>query len=232
MTAALSVVIPSLNEAEGIESTLRPLQGLRSRGHDLILVDGGSRDRTVELARPLVDRILMTAPGRAPQMNAGAAVAGGKVLLFLHADTQLPREADQALLSGLETTGRIWGRFDIHLSCSEHVGLLAGVERGMNLRSRWTGIATGDQALFVYRKAFWGIAGYPEIALMEDIALSHKLKQAYGRPLCLRQRVSTSSRRWEEAGVVRTILLMHCLRLGYYLGADPGLLARIYHRAY
>ena len=221
----LSVVVPALNEAAGIAATLAPLQPLRARGHELVVVDGGSTDGTAALAAPLADRVLHSPRGRARQQNAGARAARGDVLLFLHADTRLPDGADRLVLEGLARSGRGWGRFDVRLT-GRHP-MLRVVERMISLRSRLTGVATGDQAVFVTRERFAAAGGFPEIPLMEDLALSRALLRA-GRPLCLRARVTTSSRRWEERGIWRTILLMWRLRLAYYLGADPARLAERY----
>lgn len=222
----LSIIIPALNEAEGIGALLAALQPLRVQGHELILVDGGSRDATVELARPQVDVLLQGAPGRARQMNAGARAARGDVLWFVHADTGLDGGHADALLQALETgPDRVWGRFDVCINGSSP--LLGLVARLMNLRSRLTGIATGDQAIFVRRAAFLEIGGYLEQPLMEDIEFSRSLKRL-SAPLCLRQRIETSGRRWERGGVVRTIGLMWGLRLGYFLGLAPERLARYY----
>ncbi|MBV9774905.1 MAG: TIGR04283 family arsenosugar biosynthesis glycosyltransferase [Gemmatimonadetes bacterium] len=221
----ISVVVPALDEAAGIADTLATLRPLRGRGHEVIVVDGGSTDGTAEIAAPLADRVVRSGRGRARQQNAGAREAGGDVLLFLHADTRLPPEADRAVLEGLRRSGRGWGRFDVRLSGRPPA--LRVVERMISLRSRVSGIATGDQAIFVRRKWFEAAGGFPEIPLMEDVALSRALKQR-GRPLCLRERVVTSSRRWEERGIARTVLLMWRLRLAYWLGADPERLARSY----
>lgn len=221
----LSIIVPALNEAEGIAEVLSALEPLRARGAEVIAVDGGSEDGTADLARPLCDRVLVAPRGRAAQMNAGAAVARGGVLLFLHADTRLPLDADRLVLSGLAHEACEWGRFDVRIA-GRHP-LLPLAARLMNLRSRLTGIATGDQALFVDRQAFVAVGGFPNIPLMEDIALSRRLKRR-GRPLCLSAPVVTSARRWETHGVFYTILLMWRLRLAYFLGADPARLARIY----
>jgi rSAM/selenodomain-associated transferase 2 len=218
----LSIVMPVLNEAAGIEAALAALAPLRARGVEVIVVDGGSPDGTAELARPLADRVLTAARGRAAQMNAGAAVATGDVLLFLHADTQLPDHADRLVLDGLARSGKAWGRFDVGFDSG--LGFVAFM---MNWRSRLTGIATGDQVLFVTRAAFERASGFPLIALMEDVALSAKLKRL-GKPLALHARVTTSARRWRQHGVMRTILLMWQLRLAFFFGADPAKLARTY----
>lgn len=223
----LSIIVPALNEAAEIVSFLEPLQPLRREGVELILADGGSRDDTVALAAPLVDRSLTAPRGRASQMNAGASAAQGEVLLFLHADCRLPDGAKDLILDGLRETGRSWGRFDVRLSGAQP--LLRAIELLMNLRSRLTGIATGDQAMFMTRRAYRAAGEFPAIALMEDVAMSARLKRA-GKPLCLKARVTSSSRRWERSGILRTVLLMWRLRLGYFLGADPKRLARIYYR--
>lgn len=221
----ISIIVPVLNEAAVIRATLTALQPLRTAGHELIVVDGGSTDGTAALAGPLADRVVTAPRGRARQMNAGARKARGEVLWFLHADTLPPAGAERLILAGLEANGRVWGRFDVRLS-GRHP-LLRVVERLMNWRSRLTGIATGDQGVFVSHAAFLMVGGFPEIPLMEDIALSRRLKRL-GPPLCLKARVVTSSRRWETHGIVSTILLMWRLRLAYALGADPAHLARRY----
>lgn len=221
----VSIIVPALNEAAGIGETLAALAPLRSAGHELILADGGSSDGTIPVAAPLVDRVVEAPRGRASQMNAGASVARGEVLLFLHADTRLPMAAARLVLDGLARERRCWGRFDVRLS-GRHP-LLRLVERLMNLRSRITAVATGDQGIFVERLLFERLGGYLEIPLMEDVELSKRLRR-HGPPLCLREPLITSSRRWESRGVVRTILLMWRLRLAYALGADPAVLADRY----
>jgi rSAM/selenodomain-associated transferase 2 len=202
---------------------------LRARGAEVIVVDGGSADRTVALARPLADRLIAAPRGRAAQMNAGAAAARGDVLLFLHADTALPADADRLIVDRLAQSGRVsrhaWGRFDIAIA--GHHPLFPLIAALMNLRSRVTGIATGDQAIFVDKAAFAAVGGFPDIALMEDIVLSRRLKRL-SRPLCLAARALTSGRRWEKHGVVRTILTMWRLRLAFFFGAAPEKLAARY----
>jgi rSAM/selenodomain-associated transferase 2 len=221
----LSIVIPTHNEARGIVAMLDTLQPVRAGGHEVIFVDGGSTDATLALARPLVDSAITAATGRARQMNAGAGIANGDLLLFLHADSVLPGGAVRLLTAAMRE-GRRWGRFDVKiLSRSRTLKLVAGM---MNLRSRWTGIATGDQGIFVERALFESVGGYPDIPLMEDIALSKRLKREAGFPACLKARVVTSGRRWERHGPWRTIVAMWRLRAAYALGADPADLARRY----
>jgi len=219
----LSIIMPVLDEAAEIEAALQALAPYRERGVEVIVVDGGSRDATAARARPLADYVIMAPRGRSLQMNAGAAVARGDVLMFLHADTRLPDDADRLVLDGLTHSGRAWGRFDVKFDG----GALALVSIMMNTRSRLTGIATGDQATFATRAAFEAVGGFPPIALMEDVALSARLKRI-SRPLCLTARATTSARRWQRHGVLRTILLMWKLRLAYYFGADPVRLAQTY----
>ncbi|MET0681532.1 MAG: TIGR04283 family arsenosugar biosynthesis glycosyltransferase [Burkholderiales bacterium] len=222
----LAIIIPALDEAAGIAATLASLQPLRAAGHEVIVVDGGSRDGTPAAAQPLADRVLAAARGRASQMNAGADAATGDVLLFLHADTRLPPGADRAVLDGLAAAGASWGRFDVRIEGRSP--LLGPVAWLMNRRSRLTGIATGDQAIFVTRAAFAAVGGFPALPLMEDVELSARLRRR-SPPLCLRDRVVTSGRRWESRGVVRTVVLMWWLRLRYFLGASPERLRRIYY---
>ncbi len=220
----LSIIIPTLNEAAILDQTLASLATLRTRGHEIIMVDGGSQDASCELARGHVDQLITTPPGRACQMNAGAQQAQHAILWFVHADTRIPADADTLIQQALHQ--RHWGRFAVRLSGAHP--LLRVVEWFMNQRSRWSGIATGDQGLFMTRRAFDTVGGFPDIPLMEDIAISRALKQQVGRPACLRARLITSSRRWEQRGIVRTILLMWRLRLAYFFGADPADLARRY----
>jgi rSAM/selenodomain-associated transferase 2 len=223
--SSFSIVVPVLDEAAGIAAALADLAPLRQQGAEIVVVDGGSRDDTRALAAPFADRLVDSPRGRALQMNAGARAARGAVLVFLHADTRLPAAALEAIASGLERTGRAWGRFDVDMS--GHGALLLLVAAMMNLRSRVSGVATGDQAMFVRRDAFEAAGGFPAIGLMEDVALSKILKRG-SPPLCLRERVVTSARRWERHGTLRTIALMWRLRLAYALGADPQRLARRY----
>lgn len=220
----LSIILPVLNEADGIAHALAPLQSLRAEGVEVIVVDGGSTDETSKRACGLCDILITAARGRASQMNAGAAGARGDVLLFLHADSRLPEGAPAAVRTAI-ARGALWGRFDVRIA-GRHP-MLKVIAFMMNLRSRLTGIATGDQAIFVTREAFSRLGGFPDQALMEDIALSRALK-ARGRPACLRARVTTSGRRWENHGVFRTIWLMWRLRAAYALGATPDALARRY----
>jgi rSAM/selenodomain-associated transferase 2 len=221
----LSIIVPVLDEGDGIAATLDALGELRANGAEVIVVDGGSRDATVQRARLRADRVIAGPQGRALQMNAGAEIAAGDVLLFLHADTLLPPAADRLVLDGLARTGRDWGRFDVRIAGAHPA--LGVVAFTMNLRSRISGIATGDQAIFVKRDAFAAIGGFPPIPLMEDVALCRRLKRT-SRPLCIPACATTSGRRWETHGVVRTILLMWRLRFEYFLGADPATLAKRY----
>ncbi|MGQ0652690.1 MAG: TIGR04283 family arsenosugar biosynthesis glycosyltransferase [Betaproteobacteria bacterium] len=221
-TERLSIVVPALNEAARIAGALEALAPLRRRGHEVIVADGGSADATAALAREGSDLVLAAPAGRARQMNAGARAASGTALVFLHADTQLPPRADELVLESLQR--KTWGRFDVSIE-GRHP-MLPVIATLMNLRSRLTGIATGDQAIFVRRDAF---EGFPEIALMEDVAFSRAMKRR-SSPACLSARAVTSGRRWEEKGVWRTILLRWRLRWRYWRGDSPELLARLYGR--
>ena len=218
----LSIIVPALNEAGTIALSLQALAPLRARGHEVIVADGGSEDGTRDIASPLADRVIVVPRGRARQMNAGAAAATGDALLFLHADSCLPARADESILHSLQE--HLWGRFDVRIEGRSP--LLPMIGFFMNWRSRLTGIATGDQALFVRREAF---EGFPEIALMEDIAFSRATRRR-GAPASLHGKVTTSGRRWERNGVLRTVVLMWRLRLAYFLGASPDELARRYAR--
>ena len=220
---SVSVVIPTLNEAKTITQTL--LQVRKAGACQLIVVDGGSVDGTPEIARCSADLVLSSSCGRARQMNEGARVATGEVVLFLHADTVLPRGFPDLLTHALADPQVVGGRFDIRLDASGWPFRL--VETMMNLRSRLTRISTGDQAIFVRRETFLALGGYPEVELMEDLELSKKLKRV-GGIACLRERVTTSARRWRRDGVLRTIVLMWTLRLGHFLGVPPERLKTFY----
>lgn len=218
-----SIIIPALNEALLIENCLTALQSLRNIA-ELIVVDGGSTDNTCELARPLADRVISADKGRARQMNAGAEQASGEVLIFLHADTLLPAGALPRIQEHLHN-GSVWGRFDVRLTGRHPMYKVIGFM--MNWRSRLSGIATGDQAIFVTRDLFERVGGYPDLALMEDITLSAALKKI-ARPACLFDKVSTSPRRWQKFGIAKTILLMWSLRFRYCFEKDTHKLARLY----
>lgn len=222
--ARLCVVMPVLNEGSTLALHLHALQVLRQRGAELVVVDGGSTDGTWALARALADQVLLSARGRAAQMNAGAKDCRAGVLLFLHADTQLPQDADQLIARAI-ASGHSWGRFDVRIDGPHPI--LRVVERLMNLRSRLSGIATGDQAMFVRRDLFERLCGFADMPLMEDIELSNRLKKV-GPPACIKMPVVTSARRWLQHGVWRTIMLMWRLRLAYFLGASPQTLAQRY----
>ena len=222
---SFSIIVPVLDEAPGIVAALEALSPLRHAGASVLVVDGGSTDATRALAVPLADRVIEAPRGRATQMNAGARASEADILVFLHADTTLPGNALDKISAGLARTGRHWGRFDATIAGADP--LLALVALLMNLRSRITGVATGDQAIFVRRDAFEAVGGFPEIPLMEDVAISKRLLRRT-RPLALEDRVVTSARRWERHGTLRTIFLMWRLRLAYAFGADPRRLARRY----
>lgn len=223
MNPQISIIIPALNEAPHIGHTLERLQPLRERGHEVIVVDGGSDDATLSTAAPLADTVLDSPPGRAVQMAAGVDSSRHPIIWFLHADTQIPGEADHEIIRALERND--WGRFDVTLSGSHR--LFRIIERMINLRSCLSGIATGDQGIFVRREFFERVGGMPELPLMEDVELSRRLKRL-GRPACVKQRLLTSSRRWEQRGILRTVLLMWWLRAAYAMGVPAGRLAQWY----
>ncbi len=217
--------MPVLNEADNLSARLAELAPLQRRGVQLILVDGGSSDDTVAIARSAAVEVIQSSPGRARQMMTGVAASKGAILLFLHADTVLPQDADVLVTAALDEGGREWGRFDVRIE-GRH-WMLPVIATMMNLRSRWTGIATGDQAIFVTRRAFDAVGGYPDLALMEDIVLSARLRRR-SRPVCLTARAVTSGRRWERHGLWRTIWLMWRLRCQFWRGVPASVLARQY----
>ncbi len=224
-TPRLSVIVPVLNEEALIENTLLALQIFRTAGAELIVVDGGSTDSTMQRARPLADHTVKAVRGRAHQMNVGADLASSAVLLFLHADTRLPQTALDVVLNALTISNRAWGRFDVMIDGPEK--MLKVIAFLMNWRSRLSGIATGDQAIFVWRSDFFEVDGFPQLALMEDIEMSRRLGQI-SPPICLSEKVVTSGRRWSKTGIWRTILLMWRLRLLYWFGVPAEKLAKQY----
>jgi rSAM/selenodomain-associated transferase 2 len=223
----ISIIIPALDEAAIIADTLQALKPLRARGAEVIVVDGGSSDGTAALARAFADRVVGGPRNRGAAMNSGAALASGEAFVFLHADTMLPANADTLIAGALarHPSDRAWGRFDLRIAAKHP--LLTLVARMINWRSWLTGIATGDQAIFVSRQTFRAVGGFPDWPLMEDIALSRRLKRR-GRPLCIATPAVTSARRWEHHGILRTIALMWRLRLAYYCGVAPARLALSY----
>jgi rSAM/selenodomain-associated transferase 2 len=223
----LSIVVPALNEAANLERLLPDLVA-RCPDAEVIVADGGSADASTRVVGrfPSV-RLVESARGRARQMNAGAQSARGDALLFLHADTALPDGATAAIARALADREVVGGRFDVRFTSSRWpFRMIAAL---MNRRSRWSGISTGDQGLFVRRTAFEALGGYPDIALMEDIELTKRLKRE-GRLACLDLRVTTSSRRWERDGILRTIFSMWTLRFLYFCGVSPARLSRWYYR--
>jgi rSAM/selenodomain-associated transferase 2 len=222
----ISIIIPVLNEAQNISGYLSQLQSLRTDS-EIIIVDGGSQDNTTDLCIPLADKIIQSPRGRAIQMNAGAKIATGKFLLFLHADTSLPANSLNLIEQGLSKKN-YWGRFDVQLSGNHFMFQM--IAFFINWRSRLTGVSTGDQTLFVKKKLFYQAGQFPEIPLMEDIAICKKLKK-HSVPLCLKAKVITSSRRWQNFGIFRTVLLMWWLRLLYFLGCNPESLSKLYSKS-
>lgn len=222
----LSIVVPALDEAVNLERLLPDLAA-RCPGVEVIVADGGSRDATAAIARRAGARVVESPRGRARQMNAGARAASGDVLLFLHADTALPDGAVEAIAAALADPRVVGGRFDVRFTSPRWpFRMIAAL---MNVRSRWSGISTGDQGIFVRRAAFDALGGYADIPLMEDVELTRRLKRA-GRLASLRLRVTTSSRKWEREGIARTIALMWTLRLLYACGASPARLVGWYYR--
>ncbi len=221
----LSIIVPVLNEAQEMPRLLAALLPLMRSGCEVIIVDGGSVDGSAGMAQATGFTVLQSAPGRARQMNAGAKLAGGDALLFLHADTQLPEGAAQLVTHALMDELSMWGRFDVRISGQSR--MLRVVSWLMNWRSCLTGIATGDQGMFMTRAVFEAVGGFPDQPLMEDIELSKQLRR-FSRPACITRSVTTSGRRWETRGVWRTIFLMWRLRWAYWRGVSANRLAQIY----
>ena len=224
----ISVIIPTLNEEENLPRTLACLSA--SAFTEIIIVDGGSTDGTLSVAREFCAstanaRVITSPQGRALQMNEGARASQGEILLFLHADTQLPAQAGRIVESALAKRNAVGGRFDVRFDSPSAWSRI--ISSFMNQRSRLTGIVTGDQALFVRRQVFELLGGFAQIPLMEDIEFSSRLQQA-GRTVALRDRVVTSFRRWDKQGPLRTTLLMWTLRFLYWVGVSPHRLARVY----
>ena len=219
----VSIIIPVLNESVSIENCLRPLQHLRGDGYQIIAADGGSDDGSVDLLTPLVDTVVSCNPGRGNQMNAGAAQAVGQWLLFLHADTYLPGTSQ--IKTVLTETSRLWGFFPVRLSGSHFMFRI--IERAISWRSQLSSVATGDQGIFIRKDIFTQVGGFPSVALMEDVAMSKRLRKK-GSPLCWPEPVMTSSRRWEQYGIFKTVFLMWRLRFLYFLGIRPEKLQQLY----
>lgn len=219
----ISIIIPVLNEEKSVKALLQQLQIYRKQGHEIIVVDGGSSDKTVSVSKSLADKVISSEAGRALQMNDGVQAATKDILWFLHADTLISDNAVKYIQQSLNRSD--WGRFNIKLSGSHF--LFRVIETMINIRSCLSGVATGDQGIFVKKKIFESVNGYPNISLMEDVALSKKLK-SISKPVCLKDELTTSSRRWEEKGILSTVLLMWRLRFLYWIGVSADKLAKQY----
>ena len=219
----VSIIIPVFNEEDSIKELLHQLQAYRQQGHEIIVVDGGSVDNTISISEPLADKVIKSTSGRALQMNNGVAQAKNDILWFVHADTVLPENAIEVIQKALIKNN--WGRFNVNLSGSNVLFRL--IEHMMNIRSCITGIATGDQAIFVKRKIFELVNGYSNLPIMEDVDLSKKLKKL-SKPACIKERLTTSSRRWEKNGILSIVFLMWKLRLLYWLGVSADKLTEQY----
>jgi rSAM/selenodomain-associated transferase 2 len=224
MRPMLSIIMPVLNEGLILEARLRALQFVRAGGAELIMIDGGSTDDSVRIAEPLCTQLCQSKPGRATQMNQGAALAQGEYLLFLHADTVLSKDCFDALSAALASRP-VWGRFDVSIEGAHP--LLPLTAAMMNWRTRWTSVATGDQGIFVSTERFRALGGFPEMPLMEDVALSKMLRRA-DPPARVKARLLTNGRRWDQGGWLRTVLCMWGLRFAYWSGINAQTLARYY----
>ncbi len=221
----LSIIIPVLNEERFLAGNRERLVSLLQEGHEILVVDGGSQDNSVDIARALGCRVFSTRASRGHQLGYGASHSKGDVLLFLHADTHLPSHAAQVIAQALAKPESLWGRFDVRFSNPSPVFQV--IAWFMNKRSCLTGIATGDHALFIKRKLYFGCGGYTDVPLMEDVELCRRLKR-HASPVCLSEEVVTSSRRWEQNGIMKTVITMWWLRLMFFLGQSPEKLARLY----
>lgn len=228
----ITVIVPVLNESSSACPALRALSPLRAAGHEVIVVDGGSSDDTIACCQPWADQVLSSDRGRARQMNAGAAQAAGDLLWFVHADTLVSPAAATALLQSAKQASEaggsnsLWGRFDVRIVGTHR--FLPVIAWCMNVRSRLTGVMTGDQGLFVARPLFERCSGFRDLPLMEDVEFCKRLRRV-AAPLCLEHRLLTSGRRWEDKGVLKTILLMWSLRLAYVSGVSPERLVDWYY---
>lgn len=222
----ISIIIPCLNEAVYISATLKRLQGIRKRGHEVIISDGGSTDNTRAITNNLVDHYIDSKSGRSIQMNTGADIASGHILCFLHADTIAPANIDEIIINALTSQNKIWGRFNIRLSGS--LWPFRIIEFLINTRSCITGVASGDQGIFISKNIFKNLSGYANIPLMEDIEISKRLR-SIEMPACIKNStLLTSSRRWEANGIIKTVLLMWLLRVRYFFGTPASTLANMY----
>jgi rSAM/selenodomain-associated transferase 2 len=228
MENKISIIVPTLNDATSLDATLGALQPLRQRGHEVLVVDGGSRDSTIGIARKNADRVLMSGPGRALQMNTGADSSAHSTLVFLNADAQLPADADRLIHTALLPQSSIWGRFDIRFN--SHAPIFRVLERGINLQTAWTGIATGSQAIFVTKRFFEKVGYYDGFPVLEDVALSKKLLR-FGWPQRIKSPVLISSLSWETNGIMPTLLTTSRMRAGYFFGVHPDVLAERLFRA-
>jgi rSAM/selenodomain-associated transferase 2 len=222
----IAIIVPILNEGERLPQLLQMLEALHA--DEVIIVDGGSTDGSDQLLSESSIHWIKSNPGRAIQMNNGAVLCRSDILLFLHADTEITQAALIHVRDAMENPSIVGGRFDVTLSGAHPAFRL--IEFMMNLRSRLTKISTGDQTIFVRREVFESLGGFPDQPLMEDIEFSKHLKGA-GRIACLRDKVITSSRRWEKHGVMNTIVLMWKLRFFYWRGVSPDVLVKMYHHA-
>lgn len=224
----LSVIIPSLNEVDSLRSNLQRLQVLRSCGHEIILIEAGECNLNLDEKAEFCDLVLQSERGRAKQMNLGAKFASGQWLLFLHADTNLPANFESIISKPLSNRSFLWGWFDVSFDAS---GLIyAVIAKLMNVRARLTSVSTGDQTLVVDRKLFWELKGFADIPIMEDIELTSRLRR-HAKPLMISGSVTTSARRWQKEGVLRTILLMWSLRFLYFIGVSPRKLVNCYYKS-
>jgi rSAM/selenodomain-associated transferase 2 len=221
----ISVIIPTLNEADNIMNTMVSVQS--GQAVEVIVVDGGSSDSTRRLAEEGGARVISTSRGRAVQMNTGAAGAQGEIFLFLHGDSQAPVRFDGLIRHALLDPDRAAGAFQLQIA-GEGRGLRI-IEKMANWRSRWFQLPYGDQGIFIRAELFRKMGGFPELPIMEDFIFIQRL-QRQGRIVTLSASVLTSGRRWESLGIWRTTWRNQMMLAGYYGGISLGCLSRWYRR--
>ena len=223
---SFSIIVPVLNEEVFLTRYLNVFRRFLNDGHEIIIIDGGSSDNSARLTQELGCKVLISKPSRGLQQHVGALQSENEILLFLHADTNLPNDAFSLIHQALKSSNKSWGRFDVSFSNSSLIYKI--IAWMMNKRSCLTGIVTGDHIIFTTRSSYFKSGGFADIPIMEDIDISKRLK-LISKPICLKHKVVTSSRKWEQQGVSKTIIKMWCLRTLFFFGVSSKRLARLYY---